>query len=119
VTLILRYQGGHLAIRRAEDVEPGFWSVEDVARYLGVPPATVRYWSSVGIGPPSFKIGRYRKYKPDQVRAWADAQMEEPYASMARVIRAARVKASSPTTTAEKTTGTKKTGQPRVRRART
>jgi hypothetical protein len=72
-----------------EEVEPGFWGVEDVARYLGVPPATVRCWSSVGSGPPSFKIGRYRKYKPEQVRAWADAQIEEPYASMARVIAAA------------------------------
>jgi Helix-turn-helix domain len=91
-----------LAIARAEEVEPGFWSVEDVARYLGVPAATVRYWASVGSGPPSFKIGRYRKYKPDQVRAWADAQMEEPYASMARVIAPVPAKTVTNATTGKK-----------------
>jgi DNA-binding transcriptional MerR regulator len=86
----------------ADEVEPGFWTVEDVTRYLGVPAATVRYWSSVGTGPPSFKIGRYRKYKSDQVRAWADAQLEEPYASMAKVIRAAPAEAVTKTTTARR-----------------
>jgi hypothetical protein len=55
-----------------------FWGTEDVAAYLGVPPASVRYWAWQGTGPRSYKIGRRRKYKPSEVKAWAEAKAEKP-----------------------------------------
>jgi hypothetical protein len=64
------------ATRSAE--EDAFWGTDDVAAYLGVPPATVRYWAWQGTGPRSYKIGRRRKYRPSEVRAWAEAQAEQP-----------------------------------------
>jgi hypothetical protein len=54
-----------------------FWGTEDVAAYLGVPIASVRYWAYKGSGPPSYKIGRRRKYRPSEVKEWAEAQREE------------------------------------------
>jgi hypothetical protein len=61
------------------NIEPGFWSVGDVASFLGITEATVRYWSYCGSGPPVYKIGRYLKFKPIEVRAWADAQLRHQY----------------------------------------
>jgi excisionase family DNA binding protein len=55
-----------------------FWSTEEVAAWLGVSEATVRYWLWQGIGPRSYKIGRRRKFKPADVKAWAEARASEP-----------------------------------------
>ena len=60
-----------------------FWSVEETADWLGVPPSTVRYWlwqeaAKPGIAPRSYKIGRWRKFKPADVKAWAEKQASEP-----------------------------------------
>jgi excisionase family DNA binding protein len=54
------------------------WSTEDVAKFLGVPPSTVRYWVWQGIAPKSMKIGRYRRFKPSDVKKWAESRMELP-----------------------------------------
>jgi excisionase family DNA binding protein len=53
-------------------------SVEESAEWLGVPPATLRYWLWRGIGPRSYKIGRWRRFKPADLKAWAEAQASEP-----------------------------------------
>lgn len=55
-----------------------FWSSKDTAEFLGVPEATVRYWNWQRIGPRSYKIGRFRKYKPADVRRWAEQHASEP-----------------------------------------
>jgi excisionase family DNA binding protein len=46
------------------------WTVEDVARYLGVPVETLYRWRKVRYGPPAARIGRYLRYDPAAVRAW-------------------------------------------------
>jgi hypothetical protein len=57
---------------------PEFWSSKQVCEFLGVPLSTLRYWQWQRTGPRSYRIGRHRKYKPADVRAWAERQAEEP-----------------------------------------
>ncbi len=49
-------------------------SINDVAEYLGVPKATLHCWSSRGIGPKRYKVGRYLRYRRADVDAWINAQ---------------------------------------------
>jgi excisionase family DNA binding protein len=49
------------------------WSVHDVAEYLGVPVKTLYQWRTAGYGPPARRVGKYLRYKPDDVEAWFDA----------------------------------------------
>lgn len=46
------------------------WGVRDVAAYLGVPVQTVYQWRTTGYGPKGARVGRWVKYRPDDVRAW-------------------------------------------------
>ena len=50
------------------------WSLSDVSAFLGVPVATIYHWRSLGSGPPGYRVGRYVRYDPDQVRAWLVSQ---------------------------------------------
>ncbi len=52
------------------------WGPTDVAHYLGVPVQTVYQWRSRGYGPPSRRVGRYVRYKPDDVETWFEGQPE-------------------------------------------
>ena len=49
------------------------WAVEDVADYLGVPVKTVYRWRCTNYGPPGFRIGRYVRYRSEDVAAWLDS----------------------------------------------
>jgi hypothetical protein len=47
------------------------WTIEDVARYLGVGTSTVRAYTARGqMPPPDGKLGRTPWWKPDTIRAW-------------------------------------------------
>lgn len=46
------------------------WGIKDVARYLDVPVQTVYQWRSKRYGPPGVRVGRYVKYRPEDVKAW-------------------------------------------------
>ncbi|MEV6226948.1 helix-turn-helix domain-containing protein [Saccharopolyspora shandongensis] len=52
------------------------WGIEDVSNYLGIPVGTLYQWRSRGYGPAGRKIGKYVRYKPDDVERWFDAQTE-------------------------------------------
>ncbi len=52
---------------------PRLWTVQDVAEYLGVPVKTLYQWRGQGYGPPSRRVGRYLRYKPEDVAAWFEA----------------------------------------------
>ncbi len=69
-----------LLLAAATGSDETFWTTRDVAEYLGVPESSVRYWSYMQRGPRSYKLGRHRRYRPSEVKAWADAQAEEPVA---------------------------------------
>jgi len=53
------------------------WTVADLARYLGVPVGTVYKWRSTGEGPTGFRIGRYVRYKEQDVAAWLATRRDE------------------------------------------
>ena len=53
------------------------WGVQDVATYLGVPVMTIYHWRRTGYGPKGTRVGRYVRYRPDDVRAWFDQQYRE------------------------------------------
>ncbi len=53
------------------------WSVQDLSEHLGVPVMTIYYWRTNGYGPRGTKIGRYVRYRPDEVRAWYEAQTKK------------------------------------------
>ncbi|TDD56602.1 helix-turn-helix transcriptional regulator [Saccharopolyspora elongata] len=52
------------------------WGIDDVSNYLGVPVGTLYQWRSRGYGPVGRKIGKYVRFKPDDVERWFDAQTE-------------------------------------------
>lgn len=53
---------------------PRLWTVEDVSTYLGVPVMTVHHWRRSGYGPKGARVGRYLRYRPEDVRGWLDEQ---------------------------------------------
>jgi predicted DNA-binding transcriptional regulator AlpA len=54
------------------------WSLEETADYLGVPSGTLHQWNSRGVGPRSFRVGRYRRYHPSDVARWLDEHASSP-----------------------------------------
>lgn len=53
-------------------VRSAFLDVQEVADMLCLPVNTVYDYAKRGIGPPSFKIGRHRRWDRDQVHAWVE-----------------------------------------------
>jgi excisionase family DNA binding protein len=58
-------------------VFPRLLTVEDVAKILCVPLSTVHHWAVRGEGPPSFKVGKHRRFDAALVAAWLDRQKRE------------------------------------------
>lgn len=44
----------------------------EVAEYLGVPPATLAGWAYRSEGPPYTRVGRYTRYRWEDVDRWLD-----------------------------------------------
>jgi hypothetical protein len=61
---------------KGTQIEPErLWTPEDVSEFLGgVPVATLYQWRHKGTGPKSRRVGRYLRYKPQDVRDWFDQQ---------------------------------------------
>lgn len=51
-------------------VFPTLLTVRDVAEITHVPISTVHHWALRGEGPPSFKLGKHRRYDAAEVAAW-------------------------------------------------
>ncbi len=64
---------GDLSARRARQ-EERLWSAEETAAYLGIPVATLYQWRHRRIGPPSYRVGRWLRYDPADIRYWLDTQ---------------------------------------------
>ncbi len=47
-------------------------TVEDVAKLLQVPVATVYRWRQHREGPPAVRVGKYLRYSPAAMQAWLD-----------------------------------------------
>ena len=48
------------------------WTVHDVSHFLQVPVQTLYSWRAQGSGPPARRIGKYLRYRPDDVIGWVD-----------------------------------------------
>ena len=48
------------------------WTVHDVSEFLQVPVQTLYSWRSQGSGPPARRVGKYLRYRPDDVIRWVD-----------------------------------------------
>lgn len=48
------------------------WSIGETAQYLGVSVKTLYQWRWQKTGPQSYTVGRFVRYRPDEVRAWVD-----------------------------------------------
>ena len=71
--------------RRASDRPTGvhgaatperLWSTAQLAEYLGVPVKTIHQWRYMQKGPRGFRVGRHLRFRPADVRAWEDEQLE-------------------------------------------
>ncbi len=59
-----------MKLEGAGDQGDRLWSVQDVSAYLGVPVNTLYAWRSEKRGPDGRRMGRYLRYRPEDVRAW-------------------------------------------------
>jgi excisionase family DNA binding protein len=57
-----------------EEVVTRLWTVQDVSTYLGIPVMTLYHWRRTGYGPRGTRVGRYLRYRPEDVRAWFEQQ---------------------------------------------
>lgn len=55
---------------------PTLLTAPDVAQVLGVPTSTVYGWALRGEGPPSFKVGKHRRFDAAAVAEWLREQQE-------------------------------------------
>ncbi len=51
-------------------------SLQELAGYLGVPVTTCYQWRHKGAGPRGIRVGRYIRYRPDDVEKWLDRQTD-------------------------------------------
>lgn len=51
-------------------------TVEDLARIVRVPPATVRRWIYKRTGPRALKIGRHIRFQPADVQQWLEHRVK-------------------------------------------
>lgn len=67
--------GDALDVRNQGGAHPRpLWGVDTLAGFLGVPVKTVYEWRSSGSGPRGFRVGKYVRYREEDVMDWLDAQ---------------------------------------------
>lgn len=54
-----------------------------LAERFGVPVATVYSWRSKGAGPRGFRVGKFVRYRLEDVEAWEQEQIEKEQAAHA------------------------------------
>jgi DNA-binding transcriptional MerR regulator len=54
-----------------------FLTLDDLAERYQVPIATVRYWRHRGTGPKAVRIGRYLRFRIEDVLAWEQDQFDK------------------------------------------
>ena len=60
------------SVKAGTKVIAPLWTVEDVAFYLQVPVQTLYSWRSNGSGPRARRVGKYLRYRPEDVDHWLD-----------------------------------------------
>ena len=55
---------------------PRLLTVRELADLLQVPPKTIYTWRYKGVGPPAIPLGRYLRFRADDVAAWLQSRAE-------------------------------------------
>jgi predicted DNA-binding transcriptional regulator AlpA len=58
----------------AGETTPRLWSLDETAHYLGKTPSALHTMRWRRIGPPSFKVGRHVRFRPQDVMRWVEEQ---------------------------------------------
>ena len=58
-------------------VFPKLLTAQDVAKILSVPLSTLHHWAVRGEGPPSFKVGKHRRFDAAVVATWLEKQQRD------------------------------------------
>jgi excisionase family DNA binding protein len=53
-------------------------TVAELATMLSVPVATIYKWRTTGRGPRAARVGKYLRFRLEDVESWLDAQSEQP-----------------------------------------
>jgi len=72
---MVRLSEAQTTSRRLRGQSPGvrmekLLSAEEVAEFLGIPVNTLYQWRHKGTGPNAFRVGRFLRYDPVDVREW-------------------------------------------------
>jgi predicted DNA-binding transcriptional regulator AlpA len=59
------------------DPPRSLYTFEMLSEFLGVPIATLRAWRSRCEGPPSLKVGRHVRYRPEDVDRWIADRVDD------------------------------------------
>jgi predicted DNA-binding transcriptional regulator AlpA len=62
--------GGLMPTTTTRGLPARLWSHVETAEFLQIPPATLHQLNSKKTGPRSYKVGRHRRYDPNDVQAW-------------------------------------------------
>lgn len=55
---------------------PALLDVHQLSEVLGIPEATLYSWRTHRRGPRGIRVGRHLRYRPEDVQAWIDAQVD-------------------------------------------
>lgn len=62
-------------------------STKALAEYLDVPVATIYRWNHLGTGPTPIKVGKYVRYRRDDVESWLQRQTDVRESQHDRLVR--------------------------------
>lgn len=57
------------------------WTHKETAAFVQVPESTLHQMNHKGTGPRSYKVGKHRRYHPDDVMAWLNGRASGPSAA--------------------------------------
>ncbi|PYC81321.1 excisionase [Streptomyces tateyamensis] len=53
------------------------WTLQELAKFLGVPTQSIYQMNWKGTGPRSYKVGRHRRYDPRDVQQWLETRSSD------------------------------------------
>jgi len=53
------------------------WTIKELADFLRVPVDTIYKWRAAGEGPRGLRIGRYVRFREEDVLAWLDTRRDQ------------------------------------------
>lgn len=52
------------------------WTLQEFCDYFGIEPKTAYNWRYLGYGPKSFKVGKFLRWRPEEIFRWEREQIE-------------------------------------------